>query len=60
MENCFIVHGSFSIPYSNWMGWLHDFIENSRKQVYVPDFPIGVGYQNYENWSKLLKYAMNL
>lgn len=24
-------------------------------EVYTPDFPIGVGYQNYENWSKLLK-----
>ena len=24
-------------------------------EVYTPDFPTGVGYQNYENWSKLLK-----
>ncbi len=30
------------------------------KQVYVPDFPIGVGYQNYESWSKLLKYYLDL
>ena len=60
MENYFIIHGSFSSPYSNWIGWLHDFIEDEGKQVYVPDFPIGVGYQNYENWSKLLKYYLNL
>ena len=60
MENYFIIHGSFSSPYSNWIGWLHDFIEDDGKQVYVPDFPIGVGYQNYENWSKLLKYYLNL
>ena len=26
-ENYFIIHGSFSSPYSNWLGWLHDFIE---------------------------------
>ena len=55
MENYFIIHGSFSSPYSNWIGWLHDFLESDGKQVYVPNFPIGVGYQNYENWSKLLK-----
>ena len=28
MENYFIIHGSFSSPYSNWIGWLHDFIED--------------------------------
>ena len=60
MENYFIIHGSFSSPYSNWIGWLHEFIEDEGKQVYVPDFPIGVGYQNYENWSKLLKYYLDL
>ncbi len=60
MENYFIIHGSFSSPYSNWIGWLHDFIEDEGKQVYVPDFPIGVGYQNYENWSRLLKYYLDL
>ncbi len=60
MENYFIIHGSFSSPYSNWIGWLHDFIEGKGKQVYVPHFPIGVGYQNYENWSKLLKNYLDL
>ncbi len=60
MENYFIIHGSFSSPYSNWIGWLHDFIETEGKQVYVPNFPIGVGYQNYENWSKLLKNYLDI
>ena len=50
MENYFIIHGSFGSPFGNWFSWLHDFIEDEGKQVYVPDFPIGVGYQNYENW----------
>ncbi len=58
-ENYFIIHGSFSNPYSNWIGWLHNFIEDEGKQVYVPDFPIGVGYQNYENWSKLFKIYLD-
>lgn len=60
MGNYFIIHGSFSSPYSNWFSWLHDFIESEKKQVYVPSFPIGVGLQNYENWSKLLKYYVDL
>ena len=59
-NNYFIIHGSFSSPYSNWIAWLHDFISSDGKQVYVPDFPIGVGYQNYENWSKLLKCYLDL
>lgn len=60
MQNYFLVHGSFSSPYSNWLPWLHGFIADSGKQVYVPDFPIGVGFQNYDNWSKLLKYYLDL
>ncbi len=55
MENYFLIHGSFSSPYSNWFAWTYDFITSDGKQVYVPDFPIGVNYQNYDNWSKLLK-----
>ena len=60
MENYFIIHGSFSSPYSNWIGWLHDFIQTEGKQVYVPNFPVGVGYQNYENWSRLLKNYLDI
>ena len=60
MENYFIIHGSFGSPYSNWFAWLQDFIVSEEKQVYVPNFPIGVGYQSYENWSKLLKVYLDL
>lgn len=60
MENYYIIHGSFGSPYSNWFSWLFDFINSEGKQVYVPTFPIGVGNQNYENWSKLLKYYLDL
>ena len=58
-DNYFIIHGSFGSPFSNWFGWLADYISSENKQVYVPDFPIGVGYQNYNNWSELLKYYHN-
>ena len=50
----------FGSPYSNWFSWLHDFIQEDGKQVYVPYFPAGVGYQNYQNWSKLLKVYLDL
>ena len=58
-ENYFIIHGSFGSPFSNWFGWLHGFLEDDGKEVYVPDFPSGVGYQNYENWSKLFKVYLD-
>lgn len=59
-NNYFIVHGSFGSPFGNWFPWLQDFITSDGKQVYIPQFPTGVGFQNYENWSKLLKYYVNL
>ena len=59
-DNYFIIHGSFSNPFSNWFPWLHEFLVSEGKEVYVPDFPIGVEYQNYENWSNLLKVYLNL
>ena len=59
-DNYFIIHGSFGNPFINWFSWLHDFIKDEGKQVYVPQFPIGVKYQNYGNWSKLLKYYLDL
>ncbi len=59
-DNYFIIHGSFGSPFSNWFNWLHDFITDDGKEVYVPQFPVGVGYQNYENWNKLLKYYLEL
>lgn len=60
MENYFIIHGSFGNPYSNWFAWLHKLIEEDGKEVYVPSFPIGIQYQNFDNWSKLLKTYLDL
>lgn len=56
MKNKYLlVHGSFGSPFVNWFPWLRKEIENRSLEVYTPDFPIGVGYQNYTNWSNLLK-----
>lgn len=60
MNNYFIIHGSFGNPYINWFEWLFKQIQSQGKQVYCPQFPTGVGFQNYENWSKLLKYYLDL
>lgn len=60
MDNYFIIHGSFGSPFGNWFPWLHDFISMKGKEVYVPQFPVGVGLQNYDNWSRLLKYYYDL
>lgn len=54
-NNYLLVHGSFGSPFSNWIPYLRKEIENKNLEVYTPDFPTEVGYQNYENWSKLLK-----
>lgn len=54
-KNYLILHGSFASPFSNWIPYLRKEIEKLNLDVYTPDFPSGVGYQNYENWSKLLK-----
>ncbi len=55
MSNYFIIHGSFGNPFGNWFPYLRKEIEDRNLEVYTPDFPTGVGFQNYENWSKLLK-----
>ena len=53
-NNYLLVHGSFGSPFVNWLPYLRKEIENRNLDVYTPDLPTGVGYQNYENWSKLL------
>ena len=54
-NNYLIIHGSFESPFVNWIPWLRKELEEENSEVYTPDFPAGVGYQNYNNWSKLLK-----
>jgi len=55
ITNYFLMHGSFGSPYSNWIPWLRREIENRGGIVYTPDMPTGVGFQNYENWEKMMK-----
>jgi len=59
-NNYFIIHGSFGDPYENWFPWLQNLLKSQQKEIYVPQFPVGVGYQTYDNWSELLKFYINL
>ncbi len=51
----FLMHGSFGSPFSNWTPWLRTQIESNGGEVYTPDMPSGVGFQNYDNWEKIMK-----
>ena len=59
-KNYFIIHGSFGSPFSNWFSWLYKELTDKGEKAIAPQFPIGVGYQNFENWSKLLNYYKDL
>lgn len=58
-KNYLLVHGSFGSPFVNFIPYLRKEIENRGGEVYTPDFPTGVGYQNYENWSRVLKVYLD-
>lgn len=52
MQRYIILHGSFGSKDGNWFPWLKEQLENKNLKVDVPQMPVGVGKQNYENWSK--------
>ena len=54
MKNYLVVHGSFGSPFGNWFSWFYKMVSQNDNQVLVPQFPVGVDYQNYNNWSSLL------
>ena len=58
-DNFFLIHGSFGSPFANWLPWLRNELCNRGKEVYTPDLPTGTGFQNYDNWEKLLKAYVN-
>lgn len=59
-SNYLLVHGSFGSPFVNWIPWLRSELEKDGSVVYTPDFPTGGGYQNFNNWSRLLKVYTDL
>ena len=60
MNNYFIIHGSFSSPFSNWIPYLRNEIANKDLEVYTPDLPSGVGFQKYKNWENMMNEYVKL
>ena len=58
-ENILVIHGSFGSPNSNWFPWLYNKLSKANKNVLIPSFPIGLDFQNYNNWSKVLAAYKN-
>lgn len=54
MENYLIIHGSFGSNEGNWFPWLKEELEEMKKEVKVPQMPVGVGIQNFESWQEIL------
>ena len=54
LNNYIILHGSFGSKDGNWFPWLKHELEKKKLKVDVPQFPVGVGKQNYENWEKIM------
>ena len=54
MDNYIIIHGSFGSKDGNWFPWLKKELESRNQIVDVPQMPIGVGNQNFNNWAKVL------
>lgn len=50
-DNYIILHGSFGSKDGNWFPWLKNQLEQQGKEVSLPQMPVGVGIQNYDNWS---------
>jgi predicted alpha/beta hydrolase family esterase len=59
-NNYIVIHGSFGSPFINWFSCIYRELSSDNNKVIIPQFPIGVGMQNYDNWSKLLKYYLDL
>ena len=51
MNNYIILHGSFGSKDGNWFPWLKEQLEDKNLKVDVPQMPVGVGSQNFDNWS---------
>lgn len=51
MKNYIILHGSFGSKDGNWFPWLKNELEKKKKDVVVPQMPVGVGVQNFDSWS---------
>lgn len=56
-KNYILIHGSFVDSTADWYPWIVESLKKQGNEVIAPNFPIGLGNQNYENWkNELDKY----
>ncbi len=53
-KNYIILHGSFGSKDGNWFPWLKEQLEKGNNDVLLPQMPVGVGNQNFDNWSSVM------
>ena len=49
-----VIHGSFGSSESNWFPWIKSELEKKKIKIDIPNMPIGIGNQTYDNWKKVL------
>lgn len=57
--NVFLVHGSYGKPFENWFPWLEKKLTEKNINCVIPSFPTPA-HQNYNDWSKLLDYYVDM
>lgn len=54
MKNIFIIHGFMGSNIENWFPWFKRKIDSENTLCVIPQFPIEIEKQNYNEWKKLL------
>lgn len=57
-ENYIIIHGSFGSKDGNWFPWLKSELEKKNIECCIPQMPVGINNQTFENWSNVLDHLL--
>lgn len=59
-KNYIIMHGTMGSAGENWFPWLKSKIEEKGYNCELKQFPIGLGIQNYNSWSRVFsEFSIN-
>lgn len=54
MKNIFIIHGFMGSNIENWFPWFKKKTDSENTVCVIPQFPIEIEKQNYNEWKKML------
>ncbi len=54
MKNIFIIHGFMGSNIENWFPWFKQKVDSENTLCVIPQFPIEIEKQNYNEWKKML------